>query len=123
MVQVQEQSTSAEQKGYVETPVKTVFKKFGNNKDVTLVFGEPIEVGLTKVVPVAKLRYAFGGGGDNVGNNGGGGAFTVTPVGVYEITPDKVKFKSTRNPGRVVGLLFVFLGLFFVLGRKKSKRR
>jgi uncharacterized spore protein YtfJ len=122
MIQVQEQSTSGEQKEYVETPVKTVFKKFGNNKDVTLVFGEPIEVGLTKVVPVAKLKYAFGGGGDNVGNNGGGGAFTVTPIGVYEITPDQVKFRSTRTRGLVFGLLTVLFGIFFFVVRKKSKK-
>ena len=102
--------------------MKTVFKKFGNNKDVTLVFGEPIEVGLTKVVPVAKLRYAFGGGGDNVGNDGGGGAFTVTPVGVYEITPDHVKFKPTRNRGLIFGLLTVLLGLIFVVARKRVKK-
>ena len=121
MIQVQEQATSAEQKEYVETPVKTVFKKFGNNKDVTLVFGEPIEVGLTKVVPVAKLRYAFGGGGDNVGNDGGGGAFTVTPVGVYEITPDNVKFKSTRNRGLSCRFADSILRTFLCGGKKKKK--
>lgn len=123
MIQVQEQSKSAEQKGVVDTPVKTIFKKFANNKDVTFVFGEPIEAGLTKVVPVAKLKYAFGGGGDNAGNDGGGGAFTVSPVGVYEITPDQVKFKSTHNRSLLVLLLVIFFGLFFVAGRIKSKKR
>ena len=122
MLQVQERSASGERKEYIETPVKTIFKKFGNHKDVTLVFGEPIEVGLTKVVPVAKFRYAFGGGGDNEGNDGGGGAFTVTPVGVYEITPDQVKFRPTRNRGFFVGVLLGLFGLLFIAGRKNSRR-
>ncbi|WP_432361192.1 spore germination protein GerW family protein [Sporosarcina sp. UB5] len=121
-VQEQAQVESAERKEIIETPVKTVFKKFGNNRDVSLVFGDPIEVGLTKVVPVAKLRYGFGGGGDNAGNNGGGGGFIVNPVGVYEITPERVRFKSTRNYERIIGLVLLF-GLFFVLGRKLSRKK
>ena len=126
-VQVQEKGqvqveSSAGRKEFREAPVTTVFKKFGNNKDVSLVFGEPIEVGLTKVVPVAKLRYGFGGGGDGNGADGGGGGFIVKPVGVYEITPDRVKFKSTRDPLQIAGMA-VLIGLSFVLGRNLRKKR
>lgn len=122
MVQVQEQVESTERKEYVETPVKTLFQKFADNKDVSLVFGDPVEVGLTKVVPVAKLQYGFGGGGDNAGNNGGGGGFRISPVGVYEITPERVKFKPIRSGGQIIGLVLLS-GLFFFLGRKLSKKR
>lgn len=122
MVQVQEQADTVERNEFREAPVTTVFKKFGNNKDVSLVFGDPIEVGLTKVVPVAKLRYGFGGGGDGKGADGGGGGFVVNPVGVYEITPDRVRFKPARSGGLVIGLALVS-GLFFFLGRKSCKKR
>lgn len=122
MVQVEEQAESAERKVVIETPVKTLFSKFAKNRDVTLVFGDPIEVGLTKVVPVAKLKYGFGGGGDNAGNNGGGGGFTVNPVGVYEITPERVRFKSTRDRKQIFGVMLLF-GLFFIIGRKLGKKR
>ncbi|WP_252504295.1 hypothetical protein [Sporosarcina sp. Marseille-Q4943] len=118
----QEQQEGAVRKVFREAPVTTVFKKFGNNRDVSLVFGDPIEVGLTKVVPVAKLRYGFGGGGDGAGADGGGGGFLVRPVGVYEITPDRVKFKPTRD-GRLIAGMVLLLGLSFALGRKGSKKR
>lgn len=120
MVQVQEQVDLAERHENIETPVKTLFQKFADHKDVSLVYGDPIEVGLTKVVPVAKLHYGFGGGGDNAGNNGGGGVFRINPVGVYEITPDRVKFKPTRSGGQLIGLLLLS-GILFFLGRKSSK--
>ena len=118
----QVQVENAGRKEFREAPVTTVFKKFGNNKDVSLVFAEPIEVGLTKVLPVAKLRYGFGGGGDGAGADGGGGGFLVKPVGVYEITPDRVRFKSTRDPLQIVGLAFM-LGLTFFLGRNTRKKQ
>lgn len=125
-VQVQEKGqvqveSSVGRKEFREAPVTTVFKKFGNHKDVSLVFGEPIEVGLTKVLPVAKLRYGFGGGGDGNGADGGGGGFLVKPVGVYEITPERVKFKSTRDPLQIAGMACL-LGLSFVLGRNLRKK-
>ncbi|MDW0117646.1 spore germination protein GerW family protein [Sporosarcina thermotolerans] len=108
------------QKEHIETPVATLFKKFAKHRDVTLVYGDPIEVGLTKVIPVAKVRYGFGGGGDGAGNNGGGGGFQINPVGVYEVTPEHVKFKSTRSKMTVV-LTLMTCGLFWLIGRNMGK--
>lgn len=110
------------QKEYVETPVATLFNKFAKHRDVTLVYGDPIEVGLTKVIPVAKVRYGFGGGGDGAGNNGGGGGFQINPVGVYEITPERVLFKSTRSKMAVV-LTLLTCGLFWLIGRNMGKSK
>lgn len=120
--QVQVQAASTERKEFREAPVTTVFKKFGNQKDVELVFGDPVEVGLTKVIPVAKLRYGFGGGGDGNGADGGGGGFLVQPVGVYEITPDRVRFKPARSRLQWIGFTLLS-GLFFFLGRNSCKKR
>jgi len=73
-------------------------------------------------VPVAKMRYGFGGGGDGNGADGGGGGFMVRPVGVYEITPDRVRFKPVRSGWQFIGMALVS-GLFFFLGRNSCKKR
>lgn len=101
-----------------ETPIKAVFKKFGIQKDVTLIYGEPVEVGLNKVIPVAKLKYAVGGGGGD-GGEGAGGSFSVKPVGVYEITPDHVSFKPANNYRKLAAIGLIVTGVAgFLLTRK-----
>lgn len=106
---------------YIETPVKTIFKKFANQKDVSLVYGEPVEHGLQKIVPVAKVSYAVGGGGDGNGGEGGGGSFRVKPVGVYVITPDQVKFTSTLDVKKITALTILIGGLLGVLSALRRK--
>ncbi|ARF15952.1 hypothetical protein CSV61_01045 [Sporosarcina sp. P3] len=98
-------------KEYIETPIKTIFNKFANQKDVSLIYGDPIELGVQKVVPVAKVKYAVGGGGDGSGGEGGGGAFTIQPIGVYVITPDKVKFESPLDVKKLTALTVVVGGV------------
>ncbi|REB05559.1 hypothetical protein DVB69_14920 [Sporosarcina sp. BI001-red] len=100
---------------FEETAIKAVFKKFGNQKDVSLIYGEPVEVGLTKVIPVAKLKYAIGGGGETGGGEGGGGFFSIKPVGVYEITPDHVKFKSATNYRKLATFGVIVTGIIGIL--------
>ena len=112
---------NAGKKEYIETPVKTIFNKFANQKDVSFIYGEPIELGLQKVVPVAKVKYAVGGGGDGSGGEGGGGAFTIKPIGVYVITPDQVKFESTLDRKKLTAITVVVggvLGLWAICKRK-----
>ena len=111
----------AVKKEYMETPVRTIFNKFANQKDVSLIFGEPIEHGLKKVVPVAKVKYAVGSGGDGSGGEGGGGSFTIKPVGVYVVSPDQVKFESTVDVKKLTALTVVVggvLGVWALCNRK-----
>jgi len=52
---------------------------------------------------------------------GGGGYFSVKPVGVFEITPEKVKFKPIINMYFVLTILSVVtLGLGFLLKRNSE---
>lgn len=113
------------QTGYMETSVKTLFKKFAKQRDVSLVYGDPVEVGLMKVVPVAKVKYAFGGGGDGTGNEGGGGSFKIDPIGVYEITPESATFKPVRDDRSVLVLVtsLLSLGLFIFISKKSREKR
>ncbi|GKV64710.1 MULTISPECIES: hypothetical protein [unclassified Sporosarcina] len=106
---------------YIETPVKTIFNKFANHKDVSLVYGEPIDHGLQKVIPVAKVKYAVGGGGDGRGGDGGGGSFSIKPAGVYIITPDEVIFQSTLDRKKLTGLGVIFGGILGLLTVWKRK--
>lgn len=106
---------------YIETPVKTIFNKFANHRDVSLVYGEPIEHGLHKVIPVAKVKYAVGGGGDGRGGEGGGGSFSIKPTGVYIITPDEVKFQSTLDRKKLIVLAIIFGGILGLLTVWKRK--
>lgn len=84
------------------SPVKRIFEKFSRYKDVSLVYGEPIELEEKRVLPVAKVSYSVGGGGGYseksdkspaTQGEGGGGCIAIKPVGVYEITNERVKFK------------------------------
>jgi hypothetical protein len=59
-------------------------KSFGIDR----VYGDPVDMGTSTIVPVALSYYGFGGGSDaaddggNVAGGGGGGGATI-PVGAY----------------------------------------
>ena len=113
------------------SPIRSIFNKFAGEKDVSLVYGEPIELGNKKVLPVAKLNYYIGGGGGYSGEStsesvaqgeGGGGYISVKPLGVYEITSESVKFKPVKDLKFILSVLTVLtLGLAFLM-KKSSKR-
>jgi uncharacterized spore protein YtfJ len=82
------------------------------------VYGEPISAAGRTIVPVAKVRYGFGGGSgrkaaDNQEGFGGGGGFVGKPVCVIEITEGATRFipiSSTLPVALAIGL-GVCLGL------------
>jgi uncharacterized spore protein YtfJ len=74
------------------SPIGVIFDKFAKYKDVSLVYGESIELENKKVLPVAKVDYYVGGGGGYSGESenspvaqgeGGGGYISVKHLGVY----------------------------------------
>jgi uncharacterized spore protein YtfJ len=88
-------------------------ERIGARATVKAVFGEPIERDGLVVVPVAKVRWGFGGGAGSStipgapggaadgaaetasggSGEGGGGAATADPIGWLEIGPDGASFK------------------------------
>ena len=106
--------------GPIEGFVARVADRIGAHATVKAVFGDPIERDGITVIPVAKVRWGFGGGagGPIVGGagvegadagtggeaaaiatgSGGGGAVTADPVGWLEIGPDGAEFKSIMPP-------------------------
>lgn len=96
--------------------VERLAERIGANVNVKAVFGEPIERDGVTVIPVAKVRWGFGGGAgsgpvavgpglpgnaatdSNAGmqagsGQGGGGAATADPIGWLEIGPDGAEFR------------------------------
>ena len=79
-------------------------KSFG----VNAVYGEPIDVEGTTVVPVALLAYGFGGGGDGEGGGGGGGGGYTLPIGAYIGDSLGVRFQPNSVALLAVGIPFVW---------------
>jgi uncharacterized spore protein YtfJ len=86
----------------MEAPVVTnsfeeVFRSIVEHAGAKSVFGQPVSVGGKTVVPVARIRYGFGGGsgqredGGQHGHGGGGGLI-AQPLGVYEIDQSQTRF-------------------------------
>lgn len=114
------------------SPIKTMFDKFANHKDVTLIYGEPILHEKQCIVPVAKMKYSFGaGGGKGTNTNkgkttleqgegeGGGGMISVKPIGVYEMTTSHVRFKPVIDIS-FIGTIITVLTLGFILLLRKK---
>jgi uncharacterized spore protein YtfJ len=110
-------------KGSIDGFVERIAERVGGNASVRAVFGEPIERGGITIIPVARVRWAFGGGagrgpiamGPGTGTDssptqptineglsgmgtGAGGGVTADPIGYLEIGPDGATFKPIASP-------------------------
>jgi uncharacterized spore protein YtfJ len=95
---------------------------------VESVYGTPVAAGDRTIVPVARVRYGFGGGfgssdeggaGDESGEGGGvGGGLTADPVGVVELTPNGVRLVRFGGARRLLAALGAGVALGFLLGRR-----
>jgi hypothetical protein len=87
--------------------------RIGANASVSAVFGEPVVRPGVTVIPVAQVRWGFGGGagtGSKAGNgvdtgegSGGGGGVMASPVGFIEVRDGSAVFH--RVPPPVVPLI------------------
>jgi uncharacterized spore protein YtfJ len=90
--------------------VERVAEKMGMHASAKTVFAEPVEHEGVTVIPVAKVRWGFGGGsGRKLGERGqgGGGGMHAAPLGYIEIKDGETQFKPIRDPARLVPLLAV----------------
>ena len=112
--------------------IVSISERLEDSASVKRVYGEPIVAEGKTVIPVAKVRYGFGGGfgegntGESEGQQGGGGGggVEVTPVGILEITPEGTRYISFEDRGRIVKAGFA-LGLIalIILGRMLLRKR
>jgi len=109
--------------------VERMAERVGGKASVRAVFGDPIERDGITVIPVARVRWGFGGGagrgpiavGPGTGDaatgsttfdeglsgsgTGGGGGVAADPVGYLEIGPDGAVFKPIVSPMPSPGFL------------------
>lgn len=84
------------QAGYMD--VQEAIHEMVNQSSARTVYGEPITAEGKTIVPIAKVRYGFGGGsgkkaGEEPGEGGGGGGGAVArPVGYIEVSGDGTRF-------------------------------
>jgi uncharacterized spore protein YtfJ len=109
--------------GPIDGFIERMAERVGGKASVRAVFGDPIERDGLTIIPVAKVRWGFGGGaggpiamgpgspagspfsdraaGDEAARStdaagagsGGGGGVTADPVGFLEIGPDGATFR------------------------------
>ena len=88
--------------------LKNISERIQSSASVKAVYGDPIVAEGKTIIPVARVRYGFGGGGGSQGGEptteegqahpqtggGGGGGVDVTPVGFIEVTPDETRYPT-----------------------------
>jgi uncharacterized spore protein YtfJ len=93
-----------------------------------MIYGEPIEHDGMTIIPVAKLRYGFGGGGSKHNGeegSGGGGGEVVQPAGYIELKDGASRFHAIRDPMAFVPLVVAggLTGLLLMRGLYKMFRQ
>lgn len=101
-----------------------------SSASVSTVYGKPIHALGKTLIPVAKVAYGFGGGGEtekkgtfgkrNIEKEeGGGGGVAVKPIGVLEVTGKRTRFVPVSKKARLFGIL----AIGFVTGLVWSRRK
>jgi uncharacterized spore protein YtfJ len=91
-------------------------------------YSEPISKDGVTIVPVAKVRWGFGGGGGakegSERSGGGGGGIRVTPVGYIELKDGRSEFKPIRDAASFVPIIVAggAAGFFLLRALRKLLR-
>ena len=120
----------------IQDVFQSISEKVQSTATVKTIYGDPITAEGKTIIPVARVRYAFGLGGGTHGQGpsgngdtpqdlggGGGGGVTVTPVGFIEVTPGETRYVSIDDRRRLIraGVITAFIGMF--LFRRAFRRR
>ncbi|MBN1954243.1 MAG: hypothetical protein JW900_04245 [Anaerolineae bacterium] len=106
-----------------------IVKELQEQANVNAVFGQPLQVEGRTVIPVAEVTYGFGlgfGSGSDVEGEeegeekaesgeggGGGGGLRARPLGLVEVTPERIHVEPVVDEQKVVHaviLLMAWLG-------------
>ncbi len=114
-----------------ETPALSLLERLGQQLSASAtaqtVYGNPIEREGITVIPVARVRYGFGGsggGGTQAGETAGSGlgagaGVSLTPVGYIELREGRSRFRPIRSS--VVPLVAVSGAIAWLLLRSVPK--
>ena len=107
---------------------KGITERLQTTASVESVYGEPIVADGKTIIPVARVRYGFGGGNDGngsssdngqVGGSGGGGGVEVTPIGIIEVTPGDTRYISFEDRRRLIRAALIGLALGAIIFRRR----
>jgi uncharacterized spore protein YtfJ len=103
----------------------TIGDRFASNASVKLVYGEPVTVGDRTVIPVASVRYGFGGGVGKTdeGGGGGGGGLVAQPAGALEITPGGTRFIEFEDKRKLAAALAAGVALGVLIASLTTPKR
>jgi uncharacterized spore protein YtfJ len=110
------------------TFLERMVEKFGMHARSASAYSEPISKDGVTIVPVAKVRWGFGGGGGAKQGaergGGGGGGMRVTPVGFIEIKDGRSEFKPIRDAASYVPIIIAggAAGFFLLRALRKLLR-
>lgn len=129
-------------KPFQSSPVLPIFEKFSTARDVSLVYGDPIEMQGRTIIPVAKVSYRVGAGAgagfehedkdtDKPGfeeveggqGEGAGGTFQVKPVGIYDVTAEKTVYRPIVPVELIVLLPLMVTWLALYIARNQESKR
>jgi uncharacterized spore protein YtfJ len=103
----------------IQLLLETLARQGAAGTSIKNVYGDPVVVGDRTVIPVAQLRYSFGGGGggpkgdlEPAGGGGGGGVVAAKPRGALEVTPHGTRFISIDDHRTVA----IAVAIGFLLG-------
>lgn len=110
--------------------LKDISGALKSSATVRTAYGEPVRTSRRTIIPVARVAYGFGGGGElersgQRGNRkaereeGGGGGVLVKPIGVIEVTDKKTRYIPMGFKARVLW----FLAAGFFTGWAYTRRR
>lgn len=113
---------------------KGITERLQTTASVESVYGEPIVADGKTIIPVARVRYGFGGGfGEGSDDNGsssddgqaggsGGGGVEVTPIGIIEVTPGDTRYISFEDRRRLISAALVGLALGAIIFRRRRSK-
>lgn len=106
MIEPVEQESKSDSASFLER----VAEKIGQHAHAKTVYGDAVQQDGVTIIPVAKVRWGFGGGsGKKKGKSGkgGGGGLKAAPLGYIEIKDGQTEFKPIRDPAALVPLVAV----------------
>jgi uncharacterized spore protein YtfJ len=85
----------------IDTFIERFAERLGVSAKAATVYADPVERNGVTVIPVAKVRYGFGGGRGSRAQEegtGGGGGVHVSPIGYIELRDGGSEFKPISDP-------------------------
>lgn len=99
----------------------------GTNARAEAVYGPAVVQDGVTVIPVARVRWGFGGGNgvssgsEEKDGSGGGGGVVVKPIGYLELKDGGSKFRPIRDPGSTAAVILA-AGVAFSLILRAVRR-